>query len=591
MIEPEVINVETDVLVIGGGLAGCMAAIKACEQPGVRVTLVDKSNTVASGCAASGIDHLWAYIPPIHEQMGYSLEDMAEDHREVIAFGFFRRDLFDLTAGTMYERVLDLERFGINFRFEDSKVPGKFRIVTQFHSVPTSFNFDGAPLKPILTREAKKRGTKIFNRVQMTDYIIQDGQVSGAVGVHTRTGEVYLFKAKAVVASTGRANRLSRNPSGFDFNLRMPSPMSGDGMSMAIRAGLSIVNNEFLSNILGAAACGEYYPNYGDPRNTVQPAARIIDGDGTLLVPRTQFYNWEDLGKVKWTQDDRLKWIDERKTSRGGKKEMGTQLAEGQGPFYLDFSEGTDEEVDYIEWSIGNEGKGRQFLRYFKDEEGANLKDNPQEYAAYWPREISGTAARGLWVDKDLETETKNLFAAGDEVGGFPWQAAPGALTQGWHAGEMAAKRAALEKIFLPCKDGAAEPRRRLCGETLGRNRGFYWKEVEIGVQNLMDRYCGESRGRNMLERGLERLKDAKSAPLKAANPHELGRCLDVKSIIDNAEVVMRSSLERQESRPVPFGFHRVDFPEQDDENWKVFLAARRDPEGRFEFRKIPTKS
>ena len=91
-----------------------------------------------------------------------------------------------------------------------------------------------------------------------------------------------------------------------------------------------------------------------------------------------------------------------------------------------------------------------------------------------------------------------------------------------------------------------------------------------------------------MLKRGLERLADAKTAPLAAENPHELGRCLDVKSIIDNAELVLRSSLERTESRPIPFAFNRVDYPEQDDANWKVFLAIQKDAEGAFEFRKFP---
>src|SRR5208283_1625522 len=134
-----VIDHETDVLVIGGGLAGCMAAIKASEANGLRVTLVDKSNTVRSGCAASGIDHLWAYIPEIHEKMGYTLEDMAEDHRQGMASGFFRKDLFYLVAKSMYDRVLDLEKFGIKFRYEDSRAPGKFRVVEQFHSVPASF--------------------------------------------------------------------------------------------------------------------------------------------------------------------------------------------------------------------------------------------------------------------------------------------------------------------------------------------------------------------------------------------------------------------------------------------------------------------
>jgi len=108
MIEPEAIPVETDVLIIGGGAAGCMAAIRAAEDPNVKVTLVDKSNTVASGCTASGIDHTWAYIPPIHEKMGYTIEDMAEDHRLGTAAGFFRRDLFNLVAGTL-SRALDVK--------------------------------------------------------------------------------------------------------------------------------------------------------------------------------------------------------------------------------------------------------------------------------------------------------------------------------------------------------------------------------------------------------------------------------------------------------------------------------------------------
>ena len=587
-MELRVIEVETDVLVLGGGLAGCMAAIKASEDEGVRVTLVDKSNTIRSGCAASGIDHTWAYIPPIHEKVGYTIDDMAEDHRVGTAYGFFRRDLFYLVAGTNYDRVLDLERFGINFRYKDSKVPGKFRVVSQFHSVPTSFNFDGEPIKPTLTKEAKRRGVDIINRVQMTDLIATDGQISGAVGVGTRTGDIYFFRAKAVVLSSGRSNRLSRNPTGFDFNTRMPSPMSGDGTSMAIRAGLPIINIEFLTNILGLGPCGNYNPNYGDPRNTVQPAARITDGEGNVIVPRTQFYNWENLGKEKWTPEVRQKWIEDRKTWRGGRAGLVKRHAEGEGPFYLDFSEATDEEIGYIEWSIKQEGRGTQFMRYFQGEEGADLRKNPQEYAGLWPREISGTAAKGVWVDKDLETEIRNLFAAGDEVGGLPWQASSGAFSQGWYAGEIATKRASAQKNFLPGNDQKVKERKQMCSEILERKEGFSWKEVEIGVQNLMDFYCGEVRSEGLLRRGLERLEDAKAAPLKAENPHELGRCLDVKSIIDNAELVLRSSLERKESRPGPLGFVRADYPEQDDKNWLVFLAIRKDEDGKFKFSRIP---
>jgi len=587
MIHLKVLPIETDVLIIGGGIAGCMAAIRAVEQKDLRVTLVEKSNTMASGCAASGIDHIWSYIPPIHEKMGYTMEDMAEDHRQGVAFGFLRKDLFDLIAGTMYERVLDLERFGLNFRYEDSHIPGKFRIVSQFHSVPTSFNFDGKLLKLKLTQEAKRRGVSIINRVQMTDLITACGQISGAVGVGTRTGDIYFVRAKAIVLSSGRSNRLSRNPSGVDFNTRLPAPLSGDGTSMGIRAGLPIINIEFLSSRL-LSPCGNYCPNYGDPRNTVQPAARITGDQGNIIVPRTQFYNWENLGKEKIDPvETRGRWLEDRKIWRGGRGSLPKRVNQGEGPFYLDFSEATEREIDYIAWSIRNEGKGTQFMRYFEEEEGLDLRKNSQEYAGWANRELAGTAAKGLWVDRDLETEIRNLFAAGDEVGGVPWAASPGAFTMGWHAGEMAAKRAMEAKQFLPVDDETVEVRKSVCSEILNRERGFYWREVELYVQNLMDFYCGDVRGEGLLNRGLERLEYAREAPLKAENPHELSRALEVKSIIDNAELVLRSSIERKESRP-RFDFRRVDYPEQDDQNWFVFLAIRKEEVEKYTFAKIP---
>ncbi len=586
-MEPQIIPLETDVLIIGGGLAGLMAAIKASEDQDIKVTLVEKSNTIASGCASSGIDHLWAYIPPVHEKMGYSIEDMFEDHKQAVAFGFLRKDLFYLIAESIYDRVLDLERFGINFRYEDSKAPGKFRIVYQFHSVPSSFNFDGRFLKLKLTNEAKKRGVNIINRVQMTDLIKTDGQISGAVGIGTRTADIYFFKAKAVILSSGRSNRLSRNPSGVDFNTRLPPTLTGDGTSMAIRIGLPIINIEFLSSRL-LSVCGYYSPNYGDPRNTVQPSARIIDGFGNIIVPRTYFYDWDNLGKERFDPiETRKKWLEDRKLWRGGRASLPRRVSKGEGPFFLDFSEATDYEIDYIRWSIRNEGKGTQFMRYFEEEERLDLRRNPQEYAGWANRELAGTAAKGLWVNKDLETDIRNLFGAGDEVGGVPWASGPGALTMGWRAGEMAKKRAKEQNAFLSVDKETIMKRREIYSQILNCKKGFYWKEVEIYVQNLIDFYCGDIRGEGLLKRGLTRLEDAKQAPLKAENPHELSRSLEVKSIIDNAELILRSSIERKESRAA-FDFYRREYPEEDNDNWYVFLAISRDETGDWKFNKIP---
>ena len=584
-MKPDIITVDTDVLIIGGGLGGCMAAINAADR-GIRVAVTDKSNTVASGAAATGIDHIWSYIPPVHEPMGYSLEDMAEEHRLGMSSGFLKKDLFLLVAGSMYERVLDLERFGIRFRYEDSKAPGHFRIVPQFHSVPSSFNFDGVPLKRVLTREVRKRGAKIFNRVQMLDLLVTDGQVCGAVGVGTRTGDVHVFRAKAVVLATGRANRLGRNLMGYDFNTRMPAPFSGDGQSMAIRQGLPLINMEFLSGRI-LAPCANYSPNYGDPRNTTQPAARIIDGQGNVLVPRTSFYDWENLGKEKWSLEVRKKWLEERRLIGEARRRMVAEQRNGGGPFYLDFSEATDEEAAYIEWSIRNEGKGTQFLRYFLGEEKADLRKNRQEYAGFSMRELSGYSSAGLWVNQDLETEVRNLFGVGDVLGGFPFGASPAAFATGWHAGGMAAQRAGEAGELLPFDDGPVKARQGLCEEILGCGRGFHWKEVETYVQNLMDFYCGDVRSEAMLRRGLERLEDAKSAPLRAENPHELARSMDVKSIIEIAEVVLRASIERKESRMAPTPFRRAEYPEPDDEHWLCFLAVRKEGND-FRFSKYP---
>jgi succinate dehydrogenase/fumarate reductase flavoprotein subunit len=443
-------------------------------------------------------------------------------------------------------------------------------------------------LKPNLTAEALRRGVKIINRVQVTDLIKTDGQISGAVGVGTRTADIYLFKAKTVILSAGgRQTRIHRNPTGVDFNTFAPPTCCGDSFTMALHLGLPLINMESLQGKASLRAGANYNPNYGDPGNTTQPAARIVDWKGNVLYPRTYFYDWENLGKEKWTPEVRRKWLELReKEGAGGAaiKALITDMHDkGEGPFYLDFSEATEYEAEYIEWSIKNEGRGTQFMRYFKDEEGYDLRKDRQEYGGFGPMDgVDG----GIWVDKDLESEMRNLFAAGDEIGGFLLGAdGPRAVSTGWDAGGIAAKRALEQKELLPVDEDIMKARKETCSEILNRERGFFWKEVEIYVQNLMDFYCGEFRSEGMLKRGLERLEYARAAPIKADNPHELARSLEVKSIMDNAEMVLRSSLERKESRPAPLGYYRVDYPGQNDKEWACFLGIQREGAG-FKFPK-----
>jgi succinate dehydrogenase/fumarate reductase flavoprotein subunit len=579
----EIVPIDTDVLIIGGGLAGCMAAIKASEY-GVRVTIAEKANTLSSGCAGTGVDHAWAYIPIVHEKMGWGIEDLIEDHAQLIARGFIRKDLLRLVARENYDRMLDLEKFGIKIRYEDSPIPGRFRIVHQFHTMPSSFNFDGHDLKIKLTREAVKRGVNIINRVMMIGISITEGRIAGALGVGTFDGKLYSFRTKTAVISTGRANRLTPTVTGVWGNHRIPVNETGDGRAMAFRAGLPVINMEFLSS--GHYSIGNYELNLGSPRNTVQPAAAVTDAEGRDIVPRMRFYDWSKLGQEKI--DPR---INRQKMLSGGQARpaYAELYRRGQGPFYLDLTGGSEDEIKYIEWSISNEGKGSLFLDYLQNWEGFDFRKDKLEWLPN-SREMAGTAASGFVVNGKLETEVRGLFAAGDDVGGFPWSGAPGAFVMGWRAGEKAAKDARQQAAFLPVNPEQAESVSELSSDILANRKGRHWREVEMAVQSVVDYYAGDARSENTLKRGIERLDDIKkNASFKAENPHELMRCLEVISIMDNAMMVLRASRERRESRRAPFGFYRVDFPEQDDKEWLAFLALKQ-CEGSIKFSRIPIK-
>jgi succinate dehydrogenase/fumarate reductase flavoprotein subunit len=579
----EVVPVETDVLVIGGGLAGCMAAIKAAES-GVHVTIAEKANTLSSGCAGTGIDHVWGYYAPLHEAMGWAIEDLIEDHTQIIARGLINKELLYLVASESYNRVLDLEKFGVNFRYKDSEAPGKFRIVTQFHSVPTTFNFDGVDVKIKLTKEARKRGVTIINRVMAVDLLATDGRIAGALGVDTRNGKIYLFNAKSVVVSTGRVNRLSRTVTGVWGNHRVPVNETGDGRAMALRAGVPIINMEFYTP--PGYSIGNFELNLGSPRNTVQPAGSVVGPKGEAIIPRTYFTDWAKLRKTRVAPtESRRKFAEERVSPQ-----LWRQLHDkGEGPFYLDLTGGTEEEIRYAEWSISNEGKGSFFLDYLKKQEAFDFRRDKLEWLPN-SRELAGTAASGLLVNKNLETQVKGLFAAGDDVGGVPWMCSPGAFTMGWRAGEMAAKAAQKRKSFLPVSDEKLASLKQLCSQALRNSQGVHWQEAELALQNIMDYYAGDVRSELMLRRGVERLRELKKRiSFRAANPHELGRCLEVNSIMENAEMIVRASLERKESRRAPYGFHRADYPEQDDKNWLAFLAQKLDGK-KFTFSKVPVR-
>jgi len=340
---------------------------------------------------------------------------------------------------------------------------------------------------------------------------------------------------------------------------------------MALRAGVGIINMEFLSPSL--FRIGDYEISFGIPRNEVQPAGSVSGPKGETIVPKTTFFDWEKLGQEKVNPaETRARWMAQNKIDFLPYREMYNR---GEGPFYLDLTKGAPDEIDYVKWFVSHEGQGYRFLDYLETQEHFDFSRDKMELLPN-SREMAGTAASGLVVNKDLETEIKGLFAAGDEVGGVPWQASTGAFTMGWHAGQMAASFAKENKSFLPTDNEKLEGLKELCGSVMNGKKGLYWQEVELAIHNIVDYYAGDIRTEEVMRRGIERLREIKeNVRFRAENPHELTRSLEVMSVLENAELVLMGSLERKESRRFPVGFRRADFPEQDDQHWLCFLAIK----------------
>ncbi len=154
----------------------------------------------------------------------------------------------------------------------------------------------------------------------------------------------------------------------------------------------------------------------------------------------------------------------------------------------------------------------------------------------------------------------------------------------------MAARAAQKQKSFIPVKNEKLQSLKQICSQILRNNQGVDWQEAELALQNIMDYYAGSVRSELMLRRGVERLEELKrKISFRADNPHELGRCLEVRSIIDNGEMILRASLERKESRRAGYGFYRADYPEKDDKNWLAFLALKLEGQ-KFTFSKVPVR-
>ncbi len=540
----EIKELEADVLIIGGGIAGCMAGIRSSELV-KNVIIVEKCNTRRSGCATTGVDHIWTYIPSIHGKQGYTLEDIVEDHHRFYG-GFADKKILRIIAESSFERILELEKYGLEIRDEN----GNFRLIKKIHRVPTFLHFAGRDLKVKLTREVRRRGVKIINRVMATELLIQDGKIVGAIGIGTRDETMYIFKSPAVILSTGGAYGMYRSPTGLLNNMAFPPHETGDGRAMAFRAGAEMVGMEFTTYQIGPKnfqRCG---------RGSYVPG-KLVDSTGKPITGEPQ---------------EGVKAIDSSVENPG----LFFRLQEeGRIPVYMDCTENSEDENEYIKWALRNEGNTA--LIHYMERSGISFNQHLIEFTIYEPK--IGLAKAGILINENCMTSIPGLYAAGDEIGNVTRAVSPGALVLGHRAGEMASSLSDnSEPVELTQETHEFIDRKKSIYEGfLTRKDGAGWKEVKIALQNIMGDYCGRIRSESMLRAGLRYLRNLREtsySELRAENPHELSRCLGVLNLMDCGEMTLISALARKESR-FPPEHYRVDYPESSPD-WNSFIVLKK---------------
>jgi succinate dehydrogenase/fumarate reductase flavoprotein subunit len=538
--------ITTDLLVAGGGIAGLMAAISAAGA-GASVMVAEKANTKRSGSGATGNDHFCCYIPEVH---GKDIEPILWEDLHSLHGDFQDPSLAKLFLEESFDRVKDWDSWGISMRprgkwdFSGHAYPGRPRIFLKYA---------GYNQKGVLTAQARKNGAKIVNHTIVSDVVVQDGQVAGAICISTVGDKpvMRIVRTKSVLLATGAATRLypSTTP-GWMFNIPFCPSCTGSGRAIAYRAGAKLVNMEIPNRHAGPkylARCGKatWIGVYKDPHG------RTV---GPFVTRPTR-----DLGDI---------------TADVWNSVFTDMFKSGKGPVYIDCSETSEEDLEYMMWGLVHEGN-TGMLNYMK-REGIDVRKHSVEFRQYEPFLIGN---RGIEVNEKAETNVRGLYAAGDEVGNLRADLS-GAATFGWIAGNSAAARARKVKA-LPKVDQESFAREKasLYSGFLGRKNGANWKEANLALQQIMQDYAGVDtvRSETVMNAGLKYLGDLRkkaSETLSTPNSHELVRALETLDLMECGEVILRSALERKETRLM---HRRSDFPFTNPLLQDKFLTIRQE--------------
>lgn len=550
------VKMETDILIVGGGTAGCLAAVEAREKaPELKVTIMEKAHIDRSGCLAAGMNAINAYLNP-----GETPESFVRYVR-YDACGLIREDLVLSMAREINRVVARVEQWGLPIVKDEQ---GRYAARGRWN-----IKINGESLKPIIARAAREAGAEVLNRVVAVNFLVVDGQVAGAVGFGVRDGKYYIVKAKSVIVATGGAAGLYKpNNDGGAHHKMWYSPFNtGAGYAMGIRAGAEMTSLEMRFIALRL-------------KDILSPTGTLALGFGAAQVNAQgeQFMKtrYQHLGGEGAPTPVRV---------YGPTREN----KEGRGPCYLDTRHLSPERV--YELKAAYLDMYPNTVLYWAAN-GFDPAQEPVEIQGTEPYIVGGHCQAGYWVTPDRATTLPGLYAAGDVSGGAPYKFVSGCWAEGVIAARSAVdwartseRREIPEQLLIAENNRTFAPLRRWLRE----RDGVRPREMEERLQKIMDQYAGgiatfyettEAFLQTAL-RHLHRLQ--KQVPyLVASDLHELMQAHEVIDRLDLAEVVVRHLLYRQETRWPAFQT-RLDYPERNDFQWLKFVNSRRRVTGEIE--------
>jgi len=526
---------KTDVLVIGGGSAGCMAAIKAKEaDPKLRVTIVEKAHIKRSGAIARGMDAMNIVVVPEVSSPREYVEAM-----RIRCAGILNEELCYLMAEKSFPMIKELESWGVEFLKDSSGNYETFQVHPKGRFLVPMVAPD---LKVILAEKVQDRDVEVLNHSMVTSLLSQGERVVGAVCLNTRSGEVFLIQAKTTILTTGAAGRFGLPPSGYLYGTYECPSNAGDGYSLAYHVGAELTGFEYtIRSVLIKDFNGPLW------YITVTRGAKVLNGLGE---------------EIKVEGVDIVSVLDE--------------LYKGKGPIYIQLRhlpEKTIRELEEILFTTERPSQEKFFAG-----RGVDFRKDLIELHLTEVYLCGGHGITGLVIKKDSTTSLPGLLAAGD-VAAVPMQHLTGAFVFGAIAGETAAQIAS-NSTFKELDPRKLEVERDRILEILDQRGEIDVRAFEYKVRNMINEYLPSPKNAAKLRTALwwiERFRrDLKSLEVK--DTHELGRALEMEFILDCAEISARSSLKREESRWGLIHF-RSDFPERDDHNWMKHVRVKKDPE------------